>query len=70
MCVNPCGENWDANLTTELAEPEPSAEAEVEDDESMDEEPVPKLKKFSEAIMMLKSGGYIEEATTVSSVIE
>ena len=43
----------------------------MDEDESMDEEPVPKLKNFSQAIvqlddvkLFLESRGCIEEATT------
>lgn len=54
VCVDLVSENWDANFVAELAEPKASGSAELEsDDGNGDEEPVPKVNKFSEAIVML-----------------
>ena len=79
VCVDLVSENWDANFVAELAEPEASESAELDDEEdgSGEEEPVPKVKKFSESLMMLDdvkafldSCGCVEEATTLNSVID
>lgn len=73
-CVDLDGTDWEANFFAELGE-STSAMDEVAEDQA--EEPVLKLKTFSEAVrsledvkLFLESQGCVQEATAVSSTID
>lgn len=72
VCMDIDGDDWDANFLAQLG-----GDDDDEDDDIMDQEPVPKVKSFSEAIkglddiqLFLECRGCISEASLISSAVD